>query len=227
MKHINDMIGVVVGLLMLMSTALLCAWQADAAQIQLQANSINMFRNTQGANDVGNAQGDRLQFGANVIGGSAGTTLGAVYPPTGFTASQVACDPLAVNANFCARSVNFNVNRLAQPWTLRFEKNGFDPLTVTGPPLLGVGINDDHILQPVPFPLDVTISGSGLTPTISWTVPDSFVPDGFRVQIFDKDRPSPIDGSADIIHTVAVPSTATSYTIPEVLSNNLARIIHG
>jgi hypothetical protein len=48
---------------------------ANAAQVQVSAISINMFRDTRGANDVGIAQGDSLQFGANVIGGSLGAIL--------------------------------------------------------------------------------------------------------------------------------------------------------
>jgi hypothetical protein len=228
MKHINNMIGLVLGLLMLSAAT----WQADAAQIQLGANSINMFRDSRGDNDVGLAPGERLQFGANVLGGSDGATLGAVYSPTGNPADcpqtpgcfspstpapQVPCDPLAVNLNFCSRSVNFNLNRLAQPWTFRFEKSGFDPLTVTGPPLLGLPINGNNILDPVPHPTNVMISGAGVTPTIKWTIPNSFVPDGFRVQIYSK---AP-DGSTDIIHSVAVPVTSNSYQIPAVLNNVL------
>ena len=197
--------------------------QTVAAPIQLGANSINMFRDTRGANDVGLAPGDRLQFGANVLGGSFGTTLGAVYPPTGFTVSQGACDPLATNANFCARAIGFNSNRL-QPWTLIFQ-NGPDQLSVSGPTLLG--INNNSILQPVPFPVDVTISGSGLTPTISWTIPDGFVPDGFRINIYDKRDHLGPDGLPDIIHSPELPNTATSYTLPLIFPDSGLSLIEG
>ena len=217
MKHINNMIGLVLGLLTL-SGALLCAWQADAAPIQLRANSINMFRDTRGANDVGDVPGDRFQFGANIVGGSLGTTLGAVYAPSGFTVSQLPCQPLAVNDEFCSRSTAFNLNRL-QPWTLRFE-NGADVLTVTGPSLLGTE-------QPVPFPVDVTISGSGITPTISWTVPGGFVPDGFRVNIFDKRDHLQPDGTPDLIHSFELPSTATSYTLPAIFADSGFSLVDG
>jgi hypothetical protein len=180
-----------------------------ANPIQLVPNTINMFRDTRGANDVGIAQGDRFQFGANIVGGSSGTTLGATYPPTGFTVSQFPCQPLTVSPNFCSRTTGFNANRL-QPWTLRFE-NGADTLQVAGPSLAGTE-------QPVPFPVNVTISGSGVTPTISWTIPGGFTPDGFRVQIFDRNAILP-SGQADIIHSVAVPTSDSSYTIPAILSS--------
>jgi hypothetical protein len=183
-----------------------------------------MFRDTRGANDVGLAPGDRLQFGANVIGGSLGTTLGAVYPPTGFTVAQGACDPLAVSPTFCSRSTAFNSNRLQQPWTLIFQ-NGPDELRVSGPSLLGV--NNDSILQPVPFPVDVTISGSGTTPTISWTIPGGFVPDGFRVQIFDKRDHLGPDGLPDIIHSPELPNTATSYTLPQIFPDSGLSLVDG
>ena len=47
-----------------------------------------MFRDTRGANDVGIGQGERLQFGANIVGGSLGVSLGAAYP-SGFTLSPL------------------------------------------------------------------------------------------------------------------------------------------
>lgn len=194
--------------------SLLTAWLtgAEATPIQLVANSVNIFRDTRGANDVGINQGDRIQFGANIVGGSLGTTLGATYGPTGFTVSQSPCDPTTNNPNLCTRTTAFNANRL-QPWTLRFQ-NGPDTLTVTSQSLAGTE-------QPVPFPVNVSLAGNGVTPTISWTVPNNFVPDGFRVNILDKNRISPVDGTADIVHSVAISETATSYTLPSVFTSGL------
>lgn len=200
--------------LIIAALALHTVWlaTADATPIQLVANSVNIFRDTRGANDVGLAQGDRIQFGANIVGGSLGTTLGATYGPTGFTVSQNPCDPISANLNFCARTTAFNANRL-QPWSLRFE-NGPDSLTVASQSLAGAE-------QPVPFPVNVSFAGNGTTPTISWNVPNNFVPDGFRVNILDKNRISPVDGSADIVHSVAISETATSYSLPSVFSSGL------
>ncbi len=81
---------------------------ASAQPITLLPNTLNMFRDTRGANDVGIAQGDLFQFGANISGGPAGVTLGAIYPQTGFTVSQTACVPLTTSPNFCARTTPFN-----------------------------------------------------------------------------------------------------------------------
>ncbi|MFI4953080.1 MAG: PEP-CTERM sorting domain-containing protein [Burkholderiales bacterium] len=194
---------------------------ALGAPIQLVAGSVNMFRDIRAANDVGIAQGDRFQFGADVVGGSVTTTLGATYAPDGFTVSQSACGPLTVDRNFCARTTD-SVNVLGtmtnpatrlQPWTLTFQ-NGPDTLQVPGLPLAGTDTK-------VPFPVNVTISNSGLTPTISWTIPNGFVPDGFRVQIFDRDRLIPNTSQADIIQSKDLLPTASSYTfLPGVLQPN-------
>lgn len=223
MTHIKDnSIALVLGLLMLSGT-LLGAWQVDAAPIELIENSINMFRDTRAANDDKLAQGDLFQFGANIVGGSLGTTVGAVYPPTGFTVYQSACQPSSVNPYGCIRRTAFTPNRL-EPWTLIFQ-NGLDELRVSGPALLG--INNDNILQPVPFPVDVTISGGGITPTISWTIPGGFVPDGFRVNIFDtRDHLQP-NGSPDLIHSKELPNTATSYTLPAEFEDSGISLVDG
>ncbi|MGA8055329.1 MAG: hypothetical protein WCA12_15980, partial [Burkholderiales bacterium] len=93
--------------------------QAGAASIELVSGSINMFRDSRGANNVGLIPGERFQFGADVVGGAAETTVGAVYPPDGFTDPQAPCGPVAVNPNFCAGSTPFDANRIAQPWSLR------------------------------------------------------------------------------------------------------------
>lgn len=188
-----------------------------SAQISLVNGTLNMFRDTRGANDVGSVAGDRVQFGADILGGSAGLSVGAIYGPTGFTVTQNPCAPLAVNANFCSRTTAFNANRL-QPWTIRFG-NGVDTLERTGPSLVGAELA-------VPFPVSVTLSGSGLTPTVSWQVPDAFAPDGFRINVFDKNRRL-ANGSADIVHSVAVAANTTAYTLPSTFSSGLSLVEGG
>ncbi len=188
-----------------------------SAQINLVNGTLNMFRDTRGANDVGSVAGDRFQFGADVVGGSAGESLGATYGPTGFNVTQAACTPLAVNANFCGRTTAFNAGRL-QPWTIRFT-NGVDTLERAGPSLAGAEVA-------VPFPVSVTLSGSGLTPTISWQVPGAFAPDGFRVNVFDNNRRL-ANGNADVVHSVAIAASATAYTLPSTFSSGLSLVEGG
>lgn len=193
--------------------AVLASSAARAAPIQLVPGTVNMFRDTRAASNVGLTPGDRLQYGADVVGGSDGTSLGASYAPSAFVQSQVQCSPLAVSPNFCSNANTFNASRLAQPWTLRFERTGETPLTVSGPSLAGTE-------QAVPFPVNVTITGAGLTPTISWTVPQNqtFTADAVRVNIFDRNQPRS-NGVADIIHSFAVAGNLGSYAIPTNLSS--------
>ena len=114
----------------LVSGALLLPAAAAAQPISLVAGTVNMFRDSRGANDVGATAGERFQFGADVVGGSAGVTLGATYalPPTA-TVTQFDCGALTVNPNFCSRTTAFNAGRL-QPWTLRFVR-GADKLAAS------------------------------------------------------------------------------------------------
>ena len=197
------------------------SWAQVAAPIDLVPGSVNMFRDTRAANDVGIGQGDVLQFGADVVGGSLGTTLGATYPPTGFTDPQAPAAPLAVNPRFAANITPFNINRIAQPWTLRFERAGETPLLVTGPDVTGTA-------SAVPFPVDVTISAGSTptTPVLSWVVPGGFAADAVRINVFDKSKIL-VNGQADIIHSDAILATANSYTIPATLSSGQQLVVGG
>ena len=188
--------------------AVLLTLNVAAAPIQLAPGTVNMFRDTRGANNAGIGQGDLVQYGASVLGGSLGTTLGASYPPTGFTDPQGQCGPLAVNPNFCANATGFSVNRTAQPWSLRFQRPNEAPVVVAGPSLAGTEVA-------VPFAVNVTISGAGLTPTISWTVPNNFAADAVRINIFNRGV-TLANGQADNTHSVQVNPNAGSYTIPAV-----------
>lgn len=187
-----------------------------ATPITLVNNSLNMFRDTRGINNVGIGAGDAFQFGADIVGGSLGTSLRGIYGPTGFTTGLTSCSPLSVNQNFCAQSTVFDANRTASPWTFRFT-NGADTLDVTGPSLAA---NANAILNPVPFPVSVTISQgpTAARPTISWVIPNGVVPDGFRIQIFDVSAPNLPNGTKNVIHSVAVTPSSTTYTMPATLS---------
>jgi hypothetical protein len=189
---------------------------SNAAPITLVPNTLNMFRDTRGVNDVGIGSGDLFQYGASIQGGSAGSTLGAVYPPTGFTDPQANCAPLTVNPEFCANATGFSASRIAQPWTFQF-RNGTDALDVSGPSLTA---NSSAILNQVPFPVSVTITQgtTATTPTISWVVPNNFPADAFRINIFDRSAPPLPNGQRDVIHSAAIDPRATNYTIPATLS---------
>lgn len=80
--------------------------------------------------------------------------------------------------------------------------------------------------QAVPFPVSVTLAGSGLTPTVSWVVPNAFAPDGFRIKVFDKNRLLP-NGGIDIVHSVAIAANATAHTLPAPFSSGLSLVEGG
>lgn len=67
------------GLLPILVGAVALFWPAwaTAAPISLLPGTVNMLRDTRGANNVGIGQGDLFQYGADVSGGSAGTLLSA------------------------------------------------------------------------------------------------------------------------------------------------------
>ena len=193
------------------------AFSSALAAPILVPNTVNMFRDTRGLNNVGIQQGDVFQFGADIQGGSQGSTLSATYPPSGFTTQTSPCVPFAIDQNFCATSTAFTSSRIASPWTLHFS-NESGTLSVTGPTLTD---NANAIVNAIPLPVSVTITqGSNpTTPTISWVIPNNLVPDAFRVNIW---IPATQNTPPNVIHSVGIDPTATSYTIPAILSSGLS-----
>jgi hypothetical protein len=191
------------GLLLLALT--LTVGSVTAAEITIVPNTVNNFRDTRGLNDVGIGQGDRNQFGASIMP-SLGSTLTGVQ---GITVGPATCAPLAVSPNFCATAPPFNSSRLGS-WNLTFT-NGPDSATISTPTLAGAE-------NPVPFPQSVTISGSGLTPTFTFTIPAGFSADAIRITIFDKTVTLP-NGQKDVVHSQALSASTTSFTVPTTLSS--------
>jgi hypothetical protein len=116
-----------------------------------------------------------------------------------------------VDANFCARSVAFSPT-LNGAWNLTFQNGPNAAPAVT--PTLGA-----PAATPAPFPTNVTISGSGFTPTLSWTVPVGFTPDAVRVNVFDKTAPNLANGQKDVVHSQALAGMATSFVVPSTLNS--------
>ena len=199
---------------LLASTAL-----ANAATISV--NDLNFFRDTRGTNDVGIQQGDVLQFGANVVGGSTGTSIQGIFTPTlgvpGLIGSASPCGALAVNANFCAKTTAFTSAKLNGTWQVQLTqgttKSNFALPSASAVPL-----------TPVAFPTNVTISrnapGPGNPngdPTISWNLPAGTNPNSLRVNVFDKSQVLP-NGQDNIIESKNIAPTATSFTPTVALS---------
>lgn len=192
----------------------LSATLAQAAPIQLVPDTLNMFRDNRGANNVGVGQGDLFQYGADIVGGATGVQVRAVAASINVADTFTNCTGLAVNLNFCSNSLRYTATRAQAPWVLEFAKAGEQTLQLAGPSLAGTE-------QAVPFPVNVTISGSGLRPTIAWTIPDGFVPDAMRINIYD--RSVLRNGStADVVHSFAVATALGSYTLPARLNSGQA-----
>jgi hypothetical protein len=199
--------------------AVAAAFPAAAATINgITLTDQNLFRDYRGINDVGIPQADQLQFGGNIAGGSAGALAAGIFTPftssvPTITQSLVACTPFSTSPNFCARNSPFTAGKLNGTWQFEVQKGGATAIFAL--PAANV-----IPTTPVPFPSSVTIANStdGRTPTVSWQLPIGFTPDGFRVNIFDRSSPL-ANGQADIIHTANLPNTATSYTLPSILSS--------
>jgi hypothetical protein len=174
---------------------------ALSASITVIGN-VNNFRDTRSLNDVGIGQGDVNQFGAGVIPSLGTTILGTQGT---FSTGLVPCQPLAVDPTFCATARPFSIERTGS-WNLTFQ-NGPDTATVVTPSLAGIPV------APVPFPTNVTISGTGTTPILSWTVPPTFTPDAVRVVVFDKGVTLP-NNMKDVILATSLPASQTSFQIP-------------
>ena len=170
---------------------------------------LHNYRDTRSLNDVGMGQGNRNAYGAQVVpNAEAGTMIAATQgalrnPATGY----YPCGGFTANPNQCALSSAFNL-ALTGPWNLEFYNEG-DTATAVTPPLA-----PSAVAGPAPFPVNVTITGIGTTPTLSWTVPAGFAPDVIRAQVFDKNNKNP-QGVSDIIYSTNLSGNATSFTIPD------------
>jgi hypothetical protein len=105
----------------------------------------------------------------------------------------------------------------ATPFALRIENasapGGETTKWVTAP-------DYDSSVQ-LPFLQDVAITGGGLAPTLSWTVPDTTAPiTNIRIQIrrIEAEEPGRIT-AATLLHQAVLPLGSTGYTLDQAFSN--------
>jgi len=172
---------------------------ANAAQVTV-IDPFN-FREHESANSVGFTPGDLLFFGAQSVvpNGNNGTT--GVATQGNFT-KPLTFYNFTVSPNQFAAGILYNSNFTGQ-WNLTFT-NGADQTSVLTPSVGTAPL--------VPFVSSVAISGSGSTPTFSWTLPNGFTPDGVRIQIWDLQQP--VANLRDVIYSRALPGNAVSFTVP-------------
>ena len=159
------------------------------------------FRENESANSVGFVPGDQLFFGAQSVvpNGNNGTTGVATQVPV---TRPLTFYKFTIFPNLFASGLPYNSNLTGQ-WNLTFT-NGADQTSVLTPSVGTAPL--------VPFVSSVAISGSGSTPTFTWTLPSGLTPDGVRIQIWDLQQP--VANLRDVIFSRALPGNAVSFTIP-------------
>jgi hypothetical protein len=93
---------------------------------------------------------------------------------------------------------------------MTFTKAGETAVTVAAPSVASASA--------LPLATNLAVSGAGLAPTVSWTLPTGATPDAVRIAVFDRSRLL-ASGSADQVHLVAVEGSVSSYKLPTVLSS--------
>lgn len=157
----------------------LCHLAASAAPVVITTPFINL--ESRKANSMGFSVGNFLRIGAVSVtpNGSDGTTgLGSHVLPNGNTATRVInFNPSPIIPNFFSRNFADDPS-LRGDWRLTFT-NGADSA------FRNVSIAADA--QYAPFVNNITLSGTSLAPTFTWTPPAGATVNAYRINIYDKD----------------------------------------
>jgi hypothetical protein len=174
---------------------------------QITISDLSLRRDGVGPNDLNFATGDQIELSATVTPNAfQGTTAtaqttnlstGLLYGPTVFPFV-----PFTANPNYYNLSIPWEQD-LTGPWTVTFSNN------TTTPPTATATTNSIENVAPAPPPINVTISGSSLNPTFSWSYPSSV--DGMQINIYD--TAVLIGGIADNVYSVDVPFNQP-FTVP-------------
>src|SRR5262245_8917045 len=90
---------------------LVCLFSADGlpawgAPITIVPDTASMFRDARGVNSIGAIAGDRVQYGADIQGGAASTSISAFNGNV--IVPSAPCSPPTSNANLCTSAFAFN-----------------------------------------------------------------------------------------------------------------------
>ena len=217
--------------LLVAATALAAPPTAENAFHIRQANS---------ANSGNHATGDILVWGIQSVQPPAGSPGAYVYGTSGICPTGKTCDSFATDLDWFKQrlyerdwtllphqyfaSTPYNA-ALTGSWRLLLSTasnySAGNTLTVQTPTLGDVGA--------MPFVESMTVSGSGLTPTLQWTLPGS-TPDGIdlmRIRVQDNSHPVTVEArngtprsfaQSDLIwQSPALPST--NFTLPAGVLN--------
>lgn len=141
------------------------------------------------------------QFGANFVTPSAGTTVTATQGATTVNVPFIG-GPTAANPDEFSRLLPLNPS-LTAPWTLTAQNPGL---------VSGVGVTPSlTVLTPPPLATGVTLSGSEIAPTVSWSNPVGTSATAQTIFVFDLSPGSPPEA---IYKGPALSPGVKTYTIP-------------
>lgn len=191
----------------------LAATRADATPLTVSQPFVQYFNVA--ANSLGFTTGERIRFGASSV-----IPNGDAVPPT----TGVATTVNTVTGAVFSRSITFNPDTaspnlfsrtivddpaLHGPWTLAFT-NGPDSFSRTLS--LPTGFTQQGFIS------SLTVSGSSLNPTFTWAPPTAGVTNGYRVNLYDRDRLTST-GRADGVYSINL--ATPSFTVPTALAGGL------
>ncbi|MBI3349345.1 MAG: PEP-CTERM sorting domain-containing protein [Burkholderiales bacterium] len=217
----------------LLATALALGASAHAMSATPTVANVFNLRVNNSANSGNRATGDIIVWGANGVAPPAGEPGAYVYGfsgtcPVGKTCDGFTTDPDWVKQRLFERDMTglphqYFASRPYDPtltgsWRIYLSSSeSFNPNAVYQTPELGS-------VAAMPFVSSMTVSGSGLTPSVSWTLPASAPSsiDQMRVRVFDNSHPVTVESrygatssflQADQLFQSA-PLASTSYTLP-------------
>ena len=189
--------------------ASLAPWlAAQAAPVTISSAFMNL--ENRAVNSLGFGAGQFLRIGANSVlpNGDGGTTgVGSTTNlSTGATVSRtIAFNPGPVIPNFFARYMADDP-ALYGPWRLTFTNSSGGSTNRTS-----TTVTLPANATQAPFVNSITLSGTSLNPTFTWTPPAGATVDGYRINIFDKALVS--SSSNGQVASRNVQPTQTSYTV--------------
>jgi hypothetical protein len=161
----------------------------------ITVNYTFQFRLHHGPGNPINSPGDHVDFGADYV--TPGRDQGTTGVAKQGTTIVLLNDYDSPNVNYFVNYIPYNA-ALTGPWALTFT-NGLDTATAVTPDIVDAPL--------APLVGDLSVSGYGLTPTFTWTIPSTFTPDGTAVFIYDMP-------TKQNIHAVILPALSNSYTVP-------------
>lgn len=180
-----------------------CAASALAAPVSIGTPFINL--ENRNINSLGATPGQFLRIGAISVtpNGDAGTTgVGSIVLPDGTTATRsINFAPSPLNPNFFQRNMSDSPT-LRGTWNLAFT-NGSDTASRA--------VSISPTATQAPFVNSITLSGTSLNPTFSWTPPAGATVNAYRINIYD--RALRVGNNSGQVANVDVPPSVTSHTV--------------